>query len=130
MTTDPALAEVLGELRAREPLFHQPEFGTTRADFEAMITDDFWEIGASGRRYSRGFVLDVLEERYRTDYEDLWRADGFECRRLGPHTYLMTYTLVQGKRATRRSTIWENATGQWKALYHQGTVIQDRDELD
>ena len=33
-------------LRAREPLFHRPELGTSRADFERMIVDSFWEIGA------------------------------------------------------------------------------------
>jgi hypothetical protein len=35
------------------------------ADFEAMTAPDFWETGASGRRYSRAHVLDVLEELYR-----------------------------------------------------------------
>lgn len=28
-----------------EPLSRRPELGTTRADFEAMTTDDFWEVG-------------------------------------------------------------------------------------
>ena len=36
--------------------------------------------------------------------------------------YLLTYTLRQGERVTRRSTLWEHTTGQWKVLYHQGTV--------
>jgi hypothetical protein len=29
-----------------------------------MVTDDFWEVGASGRRYGREFVLDELEARH------------------------------------------------------------------
>ena len=100
-----------------------------RADFEAMITDEFWEIGASGRRYPREFVLEVLYERYCTDkeYVDEWQADGFEVRRLAPDVFLLTYTLLQGKRATRRATIWENSTGRWRATFHQGTVIQDKE---
>jgi len=49
--TDPELLGVLEELIKREPIFHRPEFGTTRADFENMTSPDFWEIGASGRRY-------------------------------------------------------------------------------
>ena len=48
LVTDPTLTEVLDELRAREPLFHRPEFGTTRSHLEAMTTEDFWEVGASG----------------------------------------------------------------------------------
>ena len=62
--TDPELLSVLEELIKREPIFHRPEFGTTRADFEKMMSPDFWEIGASGRRYSRAFVLDELERRH------------------------------------------------------------------
>ena len=46
LVTDPTLMEVLDELRAREPLFHRRELGTTRSHFEAMTTDDFWEVGA------------------------------------------------------------------------------------
>jgi len=41
LVTDPTLTDVLDELRAREPLFHRPEFGTTRSDLEAMTTEDF-----------------------------------------------------------------------------------------
>ena len=51
-------------LAAREPIFHRPEFGTSRADFEAMVAPEFREIGASGNRYSKEFVLHTLEERH------------------------------------------------------------------
>lgn len=61
LVTAPELADVLDELRRREPIFHRPEFGSTRADFERMTADDFWEIGASGQLYSREHVLDVLK---------------------------------------------------------------------
>jgi hypothetical protein len=62
--TDPSLLDVLAVLINHEPIFHRPELGTTRADFENMMMADFWEVGASGRRYSRDYVLDTLEERY------------------------------------------------------------------
>jgi hypothetical protein len=65
LVTDERLHGVLDELVRREPLFHRPESGTTRVDFEAMTAPDFWETGASGRGYSRAHVLDVLEERYK-----------------------------------------------------------------
>jgi hypothetical protein len=57
--TDPKLAHILEELQAREPIFHHPEFGTTRDDFESMTDQDFWEVGASGRRYSREYVINM-----------------------------------------------------------------------
>ena len=53
LVTDPKLMGVLEQLQSREPIFHRAELGTTRADFEKMMAADFWEVGASGRRYSR-----------------------------------------------------------------------------
>ncbi|GGV00635.1 hypothetical protein GCM10010211_79920 [Streptomyces albospinus] len=64
LVTDVRLG-VLDGLVRREPLFRRPEFGTTRADFEATTASDFWETGASGQRYDRAYVLDVLEERHK-----------------------------------------------------------------
>ena len=106
--TDPELAEVLAELMDREPIFHRAELGTTRADFERMTVADFWEVGASGQRFSREFVLDELERRFAEPHADVWETSDFRCQRLAEDVYLLTYTLLQdGVRLTRRSTIWE-----------------------
>ncbi len=127
LVTDPALAEILAQLIRREPIFHRPEFGTTRADFENMTAKDYWEVGASGRRYSRNYVLDMLEKRFQQDQSgDIWETSDFYCKQLGADTYLLTYTLLQaGKRKTRRSTIWQITTEDWKIVYHQGTIVQE-----
>lgn len=126
LVTDPALQGVLDELIRREPLFHREEFGRTRADFENLITADFWEIGASGRRYSREYVLSELEKRYTGEYVDVWETSDFGCRQLADRIYLLTYTLVQNNdRRTRRTTIWERTEAGWKARFHQGTIVQD-----
>jgi len=126
MTTAPELQGVLAELSKREPIFHRAEFGTTRADFEKMTAEDFWETGASGRRYSRQFVLDELEKRFAAPHEDVWETSEFQCRKLGENTYLLTYTLFEDPvRETRRATIWQETRDGWKILYHQGTVVQD-----
>jgi hypothetical protein len=125
-TTAPELQDVLAELSVREPIFHRPEFGTSRADFERMTAEDFWETGASGRRYSREFVLNELEKHLSKSHEDVWETRDFYCRKLGEETYLLTYTLLQGgERLTRRATIWERSKDGWKIVYHQGTVVQD-----
>jgi hypothetical protein len=123
--TRPELAGVLAELVAREPIFHRPEFGKTRADFERMTVEDFWETGASGQRYSRAVVLDELERRFSVEHEDLWEASEFQCRELAPGVYLLTYRLLQDrKRKTRRATIWQRTVDGWKIVYHQGTMVQ------
>ena len=120
------LAEILSELSSREPIFHRPEFGTTRADFEAMTAEDFWEVGASGRSYSREFVLETLEQRFSAPHADVWETSGFHCQPLAESVYLLTYILIQDrKRVTRRATIWRKYEDGWKILYHQGTIVQD-----
>lgn len=125
LSTVPELAAVLQELAAREPIFHRPELGHSRVDFENMTTPDFWEIGASGQRYSRQFVIDTLVERHAKPHQDAWETSDFQCRQLASDLYLLTYTLVQDHaRVTRRSTIWRRTDAGWKIAYHQGTMVQ------
>jgi|SRR5579872_6575168 len=125
LTTSPDLAGILDEPSPRKPIFHRAEFGSSRADFERMMVDDFWEVGASGARYSRQFVLDELERRHAAPHEDEWETSDFHCRQLGPDVYLLTYTLLQQRvRCTRRCTIWQRTDQGWKIVYHQGTIVQ------
>lgn len=122
--TDENAEEILAALKAREPIFHRPELGTGRQDFEAMIDPDFWEVGASGRVYSRQFVLDTLERRHAAGpVKDEWRVEDCAYREVGPQTYLFTYQLHQGERISRRATLWRRGGDGWKALYHQGTLV-------
>ena len=74
------LLSIQQELSEREPIFHRPEYGTTRIAFEAMTAEDFWEVGASGRRYSRQFVLDTLEPRYSEPHRVDWKTEDFYCQ--------------------------------------------------
>ena len=128
MPTDPRLDGVLAELQGREPIFHRLELGTSRADFEAQTAPDFWEVGASGRVYGREVVWATLEERYADPgyaASDAWAAADFAVREIAPDTYLLTYVLRQDDRVTRRLTVWQGSAGQWRILYHQGTVVAD-----
>lgn len=125
LVTDPNTLDVLRELMDREPIFHRREFGTSRAQFEHLTDPGFWEVGASGRLYSREYVLDELERRYSAEHEDEWNARDFHCLEIADDNYLLTYTLFQGSRVTRRSTIWRRTPDGWRILFHQGTLVQD-----
>lgn len=128
---DDELLEVLEELRRREPIFHNREFGTTVSEFEAVMSPDYWEVGASGRRYTREFILQMFTAQPAIDEASAgWETRDFGLRRLGPGTFLLTYTLQQGERLTRRATIWESAGGQWQILYHQGTIVTGKEDDD
>jgi hypothetical protein len=121
---DAELLPVFEELRRREPIFHTPSFGTTLADFESVMAPDYWEVGASGRRYSRDSVLHTLQQSPPVDAAAAgWQSSDYGLRRLGPDTYLFTYTLRQAERLTRRATIWQGSGDLWRILYHQGTIV-------
>ena len=54
---------------------------------------------------------------------------GRQVREIAPQTYLLTYTLGDGVRLTRRLTVWQGGSeAGWKILFHQGTVVS-REEL-
>ena len=116
-------SEARAALEAREPIFHRLELGTSRADFERMTDKHFWEVGASGAVYDRALILDELERRYSSVSHDEWSVTCFSCRRVADDLFLVTYRLDQGSRATRRLTLWRFAEGDWKAIYHQGTLV-------
>jgi hypothetical protein len=129
--TDKALLPILQELQRREPIFHSAEFGSTTTDYERNMAPDYWEVGASGRRYSREFILRELDDKP-TVYADAvgWKSWDHAVRQLGPDTYLLTYTLRQEDRLTRRATIWRKDGHGWNILYHQGTIVSvDEDDI-
>jgi hypothetical protein len=114
----------LNELIAREPIFHRREFGTSRSDLERMTDDGFWEIGASGRIYQRDFVIENLLLRYAEGPEPHdWPCRDFTIVSLADDSYLLSYTLDEPDRVTRRSTIWRRAPEGWKIVFHQGTPV-------
>ena len=118
--------KILDELKSREPIFHHPEkFGKTKEDIENQMCDEFWEVGASGNVFTKQDVIETLLERYNdTDHQDIWEAKDFELTKIATDNYLLTYVLIQDKtRVTRRSTLWRRVNGDWKILYHQGTIV-------
>jgi len=126
---DSDLLRVFEELSRREPIFHTPDFGATRIDFENAMAPEYWEVGASGRRYSREFILRTLEVSPPMDADAAgWQCSDYGLRRLGPDTYLFTYTLRQGERTTRRATIWQSTANGCYILYHQGTIATAEEE--
>jgi hypothetical protein len=116
---------IRAELLAREPIFHRPEFGSTRDDYLAQTSEDFWEVGASGSVYDREHVVSSLVQRGKVPGDESWVISDVRCRQLGDATYALTYRLDQDGRLTRRVTLWRRDDDGWKVLYHQGTVIQD-----
>ena len=118
------LSVVLQELSAREPILHRRELGTTRDALEAMIADDFLDIGASGRVYDRAYAIETSLDRYARGPEPHdWLCSDFAVRQVASDLFQITYVLSEPDRTTRRSTFWRDDNGTWKIVFHQGTVI-------
>jgi hypothetical protein len=117
------LLDISTQLMAREPLFHRPELGTTRQDFDRMMAKEFWEVGASGQIYGRAFVLDTLEKRWHEPVAEDLQLTGFACQQVAADLFLATYTLNQSGRISRRASLWRDSAEGWQVVYHQGTIV-------
>jgi hypothetical protein len=118
------LLAILGELQALEPIFHSAHADATPEQLEQYVSPQFWEVGASGNRYSRDFALDVLKNRQALSEEIHWRATDWCIAEAGENNYLLTYTLIQSSRVTRRLSVWRLSPTGWQVIYHQGTLVQ------
>ncbi|MFS2175893.1 DUF4440 domain-containing protein [Rhizobium pisi] len=114
---------ILEDLRRREPIFHRREFGTSRDDLLRMTDEEFWEIGASGKIYTREFVIANSLERYEQPEPHDWPCEDFSISELAENLYQINYILKEPDRTTRRTTLWRKSGGGWKIVFHQGTVI-------
>ena len=115
------------ELRELEPIFHTPSTCPPGRMPDDVLLDDFWEVGASGRRYTRELVMKIVRER-KDHAMDRFQVSDFVANLVAPNLYLVTYTLRQPDRVTRRMSLWRRcADGAWRLRYHQGTMAEEGD---
>ena len=116
------------ELIRREPIFHHPELIWDTDSFDEQIAEDFNEVGASGRRYSRSEVKEIVLGRLKGTHADSltygYRIEGAESRILADDVVQVLYTLRTPSRVTRRSTLYRRRGSTWQSVFHQGTVIE------
>ena len=116
------------ELIRREPIFHHPDLIWDASSFDDQIADDFNEVGASGRRYSRSEVKEIilgrLEGTRADSLADGYRIEEAESHILADDVVQILYILRTPSRVTRRSTLYRRRDSTWQAVFHQGTVIE------
>jgi hypothetical protein len=98
-----------------------------RRRVEALLADDFTEVGASGRFYSRAECIAELEGA--TGRRILALQD-FRVRLLHSDVALVTYEVhMEGvenseNQLSRRSSVWIQQAGGWRIVFHQGTMVK------
>lgn len=91
------------------------------ARVNALLAEDFEEIGASGRVWSRDEILALCTSESTDDAPieviDL-RAD-----RLSEDLILVQWESRRGDRRALRTSLWCRESTQWRLRHHQGTLI-------
>lgn len=87
-----------------------------------MISDDFVEVGSSGRTFGKDEVLARLPLERGVSF----RAEHVTVNLLSPTVGLVAYTATRtadGSAAnSKRCSIWRLNQDQWQMVYHQGMV--------
>lgn len=98
----------------------------TRADarrLEALLRDDFREVGANGRAFDKADVLARLPQEQGIGFD----VQGMAAHALSPDVVLVTYRAARsdqdGSVASMRSSIWVQGDDGWRMRYHQGTRL-------
>ncbi len=86
-----------------------------------LLDEDFREIGASGRLWTRSETLAALADD--SAYEAPSEIAEMEAQEICPGLVLVTYLAATTGRRTRRSSLWRLADGSWRLVFHQGTLI-------
>ena len=121
----PVSEELSAILLTRERMFICPPVEVSDVEIEILISPEFRETGASGSCYDYTNAVDTLKRRRINPPDDNWEMSGYDVRRLSEDIVIATYMLHQGVQNTRRTTIWRCERGVWRAVFHQGTIIQE-----
>jgi hypothetical protein len=119
----PVAKAVAADLFRAEMLLLDPAVRRDRARVAALLTEDFFEYGASGRVWTRDQMLDLLAtEAYAPPV-----VEDFACHRIADSAVLVTYRSVRSnaetgqRETTLRSSLWTQRGGKWRVRFHQGT---------
>ncbi len=96
---------------------------TAPHEVERLLDDDFTEIGASGRLWSRGQLMAALAAE--TGGGDTIDDAEMHAAVLAPDVILLTYVSDPRGRPARRSSLWRRTATGWRLRHHQGTPISD-----
>lgn len=126
LITPPQLQSTLEALKPLEPLVYAANAGKTREYFDQLLAPEFWEVAASGRRYSRDYVLDALEARQKNPFEQAWKTTDYYVQQLADDLFLITYHLHQPTRVSARTSLWRKTDNGWLFIYHHGATVMPR----
>jgi hypothetical protein len=113
------------ELRRLEERLLDPSVRRNRADVEALLAEEFREIGASGKEYDRKAIVEAMLNETSAEVE----LHDFCATPVAEDVVLVTFRTVKRTlgvpTGARRSSLWLRRGGRWRMYFHQGTKIED-----
>jgi|GEM_PF-970411 len=114
------LSEHIRELEVR---LLQPDVRKSPNELTRLLADEFVEFASDGRAYDKAGVIEALqhETSFRRTISD------FRMMQLADDMAVATYELARKSDAgevvlSMRSSIWRCDAGDWRLIFHQGTV--------
>jgi hypothetical protein len=99
----------------------EPEVRVSAERVDAFLHPDFFEFGASGTRWSRAGIIELLAGEDE-DSEPIAATD-VEATRLADDLIQVTFVTETGGARARRSSLWRRVGDRWLIYFHQGTPI-------
>lgn len=106
------------KIEASELALLDPSVRRDKDRVAAFLDDEFIEFGASGRVYTKPEILAFLSEERSLQPTVADMKTTF----IAPDIALVTYRIL-GKRESLRSSLWRKRDGQWRMVFHQGTLV-------
>lgn len=114
MTVDEERAVIDAELRLLTPAVR-----SSRDAVSELLDPDFVEFGASGRKWDRHAILDMLSAEVG---QEVVSARDIEATRLSDSVIQVRFRSQCGARGALRSSLWRRGEdGRWRMVFHQGT---------
>ncbi|WP_405477477.1 DUF4440 domain-containing protein [Streptomyces sp. NBC_00009] len=109
-------AAIEGELRLLDPAVRRsPEL------LGALLHPDYFEFGASGRRWDRASIIAELSATREPGVRPL-TVSRMKGVRLGPGLVHLTFDTDRNGACAHRSSLWrQGVEGCWLLYFHQGT---------
>lgn len=102
----------------------QPQVRASAGKLEELLHPDFYEFGASGRRWARPEIIQALAGERPQAGEANATAEDITGVRLADDVVHVTYLSRRDQRAARRSSIWLRTDTGWRIYFHQGTLAE------
>lgn len=115
-------ADANAELRGVEALEEELQTPERRRDgawLAVVLADDFEEVGATGRVYSRREALAALRDQASSTVH----VHDITSRRLGLDTVLVRWRSEVDGRVALRSSLWRMDPAGWRLAHHQATRV-------